>query len=320
MTVHNRQRFVRHAIESILDQTYENFQFIIVDDGSTDRSGRILDDFARRDPRIKVIHQPNRGIPKAANAGLAHCRGEYVARFDSDDVSFPHRLATQVEFLDREKAVCVGSAAELIDVKGRVLTTIHPPSEDGDIQRLQLVGHVSLLQPSVMMRREAVQQVGGYDEMFPAAEDLDLWLRLGEIGSLANLPQPLIQYRMHAGGISETRRADQQRLMKLACQRAWRRRGITGEFHATESWRAMPGRHSHHAFMLRYGWWAFNSGHRRTAAIYGCKAISQWPFDREGWQLLACAIIKSPPQAPAPSPDVTGTDQTASQPRASGVS
>jgi hypothetical protein len=143
-----------------------------------------------------------------------------------------------------------------------------------------------------MMRAEAVNFVGGYKEEFIVAQDLDLWLRLGEVGQLACVPEVLLRYRQHEDSVSERKQALQVQNMKLACERACVRRGITREFLGENGWRPGSGRKSKHAYALRYGWWAFNSGQRKTAMIYGMKAIGAMPWKSEGWRLLVCAGVK----------------------------
>jgi hypothetical protein len=147
-----------------------------------------------------------------------------------------------------------------------------------------------------MMRREAVTRVGGYDPYFKTTQDLDLWLRLGEVGRLGNVPEVVLKFRQHGGSISETKREEQRRFGREACERAWKRRGITGgTFEADEPWRPGRDRRSRHQFALRYGWWGFNSGARNTALAYGLKAVGLAPWDVSGWKLLAAAAIKPMP-------------------------
>src|SRR5688572_12730012 len=119
MTVYNTAPYLREAVESILGQTFTDFEFIIIDDGSTDASPQILSDYAERDARIRLVSRPNTGIVKAANEGIGLSRGKYLARMDSDDVALPHRFATQVKYLDEHPdCVLVGSAAMFIDPYG----------------------------------------------------------------------------------------------------------------------------------------------------------------------------------------------------------
>jgi glycosyltransferase involved in cell wall biosynthesis len=298
MPVYNAEKYVAEAVESILNQTFSDFEFLIVNDGSSDGSLAILKRYAEKDRRIRLISRPNTGLVVALNEMLSKSKGEFLARMDADDIALPDRFARQVEFLQRESdVVCVGGARELIDEEGRTLTYIEDPEHNDRIQELLLAGHSCICHPSAMIRRSALLKVGGYDESMHPAEDLDLWLRLGEVGKLANLKDKVVKYRLHQNSASEQNQTLQRNNAQRACERAWQRRGIEGRYENTESWRPGADRTSRHHFMLRYGWWAFNSGQRQTAIVYGTRAIAALPFAVEGWKLLACGLIKPLPKS-----------------------
>ncbi len=299
MSVYNSENYLVQTIESVLNQTFQDFEFIIIDDGSQDSSFDTLKSFAAKDNRINVTSRENRGIPRTRNEMLNKAQGEFIAVMDSDDIALPDRLALQVAFLQQNpEVVCVSGAFEIIDDRGRFLTRLELPEHDDEIQRLALAGHCSIWHPCAMFRREAALKVGGYEESMPSSHDLDLWLKLGEVGKLANLKTPLLKYRLHMNSISERLGLAQRDEGREACERAWKRRGIEGKFEAEEPWRPLDTRQSRFQFMLQYGWWAFNSGQRQTAIIYGTRAILALPFRVEGWKLLACAAVKPmPPQA-----------------------
>ncbi|UZQ55727.1 glycosyltransferase [Trichothermofontia sichuanensis B231] len=307
MSVFNAEHFVAKAIESILAQTFTNFEFLIADDGSQDHSFEIIKLYAAKDPRIKLFRQENQGLSKTLNFLLEQSQGIYIARMDADDISLPDRFQQQVNFLDQRPAVvCVGSAFEVIDDRDRYLTWLKLPIDDQAIQATALAGHGSICHPAAMIRRSALVKIGGYDTTLAQAEDIDLWLRLGEIGQLANLPQPLLRYRLHTQSVSGQCREQQRQSSRIACERAWQRRGIEGHFEASDPWRPGPDRASQHHFMLQYGWWAFNSRQRRTAIIYGLKAIQKLPWAIAGWKLLVVALIKPlPPVQQGPDPDAS---------------
>lgn len=293
MPVYNADRFVAAAVESVLAQTYTDYEFIIIDDGSTDGSTAILREFASRERRIRLVSRPNTGYVVALNDGLALAHGEYVARMDADDICLPGRFDAQVRALRMNgRLALVGGSVIMIDQDGRYLTRLDPPGDDRAIQEVALKGHTPICHPTAMMRRDLVEQVGGYDPGMILAEDLDLYLKLGELGELANVPEVVLKYRQHAGSVSETAGTRQMDVQRRACQAAWKRRGITGTFERSEHWRPLPGRESQYRFALRYGWWAFNSGERRTALLYGARAIRQRPLGAEGWRLIACAAVK----------------------------
>ena len=296
MPVYNVEQYITKAVESILAQTFMDFEFIIIDDGSTDSSLKILETYAAKDERIHLTSRKNKGIPRTRNEMLALTSGEFIAVMDADDVALPERFALQVKFLrSHPDYVCVGGAHEVIDEKGRLLTRLELPQNNDEIQQLMLAGHGSICHPCAMIRRASLMEVGGYDEALLTAHDLDLWLKLGEVGALANLKDTVLKYRLHMNSISEKNGALQRQEARAACERAWQRRGIEGCFEATEQWRPGPDRSSRHKFMLQYGWWAFSSGQRQTAITYGTRAIAALPFAAEGWKLLVCAAIKPLP-------------------------
>lgn len=292
MPVYNAQRYVAEAIESILEQTFTDFEFLIVDDGSTDRSLKILQRYAARDTRIRLISRPNTGCVRALNEMLALAQGELIARMDADDIAMPDRLIQQVEFLRQNpEIVCVGGAQDWIDESGRLLLH-HPEAEqDTEIQHLALIGHTPINHPSALMRRLTVLQVGGYDESMYPAEDLDLWLKLGELGKLANLKNTVIKYRQHNQSISERLQVEQTQKKRNACYQAWERRGIQGYFQESAPWRPVD-QISRHQFITMYGWRFFQTGRRVDALIYSLKAIRTLPWKLEGWKLFVCSIIK----------------------------
>lgn len=297
MPVYNAEKYVAQAIESILAQTVREFEFLILDDGSTDLSLNILQSYAAKDARIHLTSGSNQGVSRARNQMLAKAQGEFIAVMDADDVAYPKRFALQVAFLRQNpNIVCVGGCHDIIDERGRLLTYLSLPLTDEEIQQAALVGHGSICHPCAMIRRDAMLQVGGYDEQFVSAHDLDLWLKLGELGKLANLKDAVLQYRLHSRSVSGRDQMLQRREAQQICEQAWNRRGIQATFEATLPWRPTEDPMSQHQFMLQYGWWAFNSRQRWTAMIYGLRAIQAVPLKLEGWKLLVCALIKSPKQ------------------------
>lgn len=205
MTVFNAAPFVGAAVESILGQSFTDFEFLIVDDASVDSSRRIVRSYT--DPRVRLLHnEVNLGIVPSANRGLAEARGEFIARMDADDISRPDRLAWQVAYLDAHPQVAVcGSAAEVIDAAGKVVGLDRPPTSPAGIRRA-LFRRNPIINTSVLMRREALRTVGLYDARFLHNEDYDLWLRLGSRFDLANLPDLLVQRRIHGGNVTIVRK------------------------------------------------------------------------------------------------------------------
>lgn len=294
MPVHNAAPYLAAAIESILRQTYTDFEFLIIDDGSTDGSPAILQ-AATRDQRVRVIRRENRGLVATLNEGLTLARAPLIARMDADDVARPARLAQQVGALAaRPEVLCLGGAFELIDGAGRRIAQRFPPTEDAEIQEYNLRGHNAIAHPTALYRRAAVQAVGGYRERFKCAEDLDLWLRLGETGVLANLRDVVLSYRLHGASVSQNGRELQRERMAAACREACARRGVQRPFEMRD-WRPGPTRDAQFDFTMDYGWSAYMLGERRTAAIYGAKAARTYPWRAAPWKLVLTALLKPHP-------------------------
>jgi len=199
LPVYNGAAYLTLAVESILNQSFGDFELIAIEGGSRDSSPEILAGLADRDARIRVAKQAGPGLVGALNQGIALSRGEFLARMDADDVAHPERFAVQLDFLRCHPDIAVvGAAMTLIDAAGRRLRDIDYPVQPADVARALESGS-ALAHPAVMMRRGAVQEVGGYREILDHAEDYDLWLRMSERGLLANLPDRLLSYRQHAG-------------------------------------------------------------------------------------------------------------------------
>lgn len=211
MSVYNGARYLREAVDSILDQSFGDFEFIIVDDGSSDGTPAILDSYA--DPRIVRLHnETNIGLTRSLNKGLAAARGEYVARQDADDISLPERLAKQVAYLDIERKITlVGTAHIEIDAEGKTLRTMVPLLKPAEIKD-HLLYQSCFCHGSVMMRLMAATSVGGYRESLSVTQDRDLWIRLADIYELANLPEPLYLLRITRSSISSRRRRLQREI------------------------------------------------------------------------------------------------------------
>jgi glycosyltransferase involved in cell wall biosynthesis len=304
MPVYNAEPYLAEAVESILGQTFADFELLIVNDGSTDRSVAILERYAARDGRIRLTSRPNTGYAAALNELLHLADAEFVARMDADDVALPQRLARQVDFLrTHPEVVCVGTAVRLIDAAGRFLGDAHPGMDHEEIQRRALAGDCPLNHPSTMMRRAAVQAVGGYHLEFQPAEDLDLWLRLAEVGQLTNLPEVLMKYRQHARSFSEQHQRLQLERSAAAVVEACRRRGIPPRDVVVSPWRPVD-RRSRMQTYIGYGRRGFERSDYRMALHYGLQALAQVPWDPSGWRLLARilrrlltrALLKRPPQ------------------------
>lgn len=217
MSVYNGARYLRVAIDSVLNQTFEDFEFVIVDDGSTDDSIEILSTY--KDPRIRLIsNEENIGLTHSLNIGLEIVQGEYVARMDPDDICVPERFERQVGFLDSHPEIGVlGSQMTVIDETGTPLRPFEVPTSHSMIVWTlffkRAFGH-----PSVMLRKKIVDNVGGYDESYQYAQDYGLWIRLLGKTQFSNLPEALVLYCTHPGTISNHHTEMQQSLAQRARQ------------------------------------------------------------------------------------------------------
>lgn len=229
MPVFNASAFVDQAVRSIRAQTLADFRLFLLDDGSTDGSLEILAHHAADDPRITLIARPNAGLVASLNEMIEAADAPLLARMDADDIALPDRFRRQTEFLDHHPgAVCIGGAIELMSRSGSTLVFPPPFLGNETIQAEALAGRTPICHPAVMMRADALAAIGGYDpDAFPA-EDLDLFLRLGEVGTLDNVPEVILRYRVHDSSVS-VRLSEAQRLkMGRACEAAWARRGLRG--------------------------------------------------------------------------------------------
>lgn len=204
LPVWNAGDFLAAAVESIRAQTLADWELLAIDDGSTDGSRQVLDDFARRDRRIVVTSRPNRGLAATLQEGLERARSGIVALMNADDVSHPDRLARQLAFLERHPTVAaLGTQTRLlVDGRATAIESRLPLTPDACRRFLPLAP--PLAHPTVMLRRDAVLAVGGYRPQ-SYVEDYDLWLRLADRVDLANLPTALLDYRLHDGQFSSAR-------------------------------------------------------------------------------------------------------------------
>jgi glycosyltransferase involved in cell wall biosynthesis len=209
MSVYNGERYLRQAIASILRQTWTDYEFLIVNDGSTDNSREIIISFD--DPRIRLVdNSTNIGLTKSLNRGLELARGEFVARQDADDVSHPTRFEHQVSFLNAHpEVILVGAQARRINQYGHVISSAKfpMPLTSASIKwYLMMFGASAFIHTSVMFRREVVwDQFRGYDERFARAQDLELWSRVAQKYEVRNLSQVLVDYRSHPESVTDSK-------------------------------------------------------------------------------------------------------------------
>ena len=196
LSAYNEERNIRRSVASILEQTFTDFELILLDDGSTDNTWEIIQEFD--DPRIREENLGRVGRNKALNRGLNLARGEYIAIMDADDESLPERLNRQVAFLDLNPMISIlGTCYFKNDaMRSERFVRCHP--QDDRVIRRAMALYIPLCHGTVMFRRAVVQKIGGYDESIPDAEDLELWLRAAPYFKFANLgPPPVYIYNFH---------------------------------------------------------------------------------------------------------------------------
>jgi len=203
LPVYNGGKYLKESIDSILNQTFNNYELIIVNDGSTDESLDII--ISYKDERIKLINQKNTGLSKALNNGIKLAIGKYIARMDHDDISYPERLKKQFEFMENHSEyVAIGTWANYISKDGEFLFTWKPPCKSEDLKK-GLPNICPFVHSSVMMRTDALKIVGGYKDVgrYFYQEDLLLWIDLAKKGELYNIPEALVKYRVTPSSIQQ---------------------------------------------------------------------------------------------------------------------
>ena len=225
MPIHDAEAFVAEAVESILDQTFRDFEFLVIDDGSSDRSVEIVE--AYDDARIRLVRNDRQiELVRTLNRGMDLARGRYVARMDADDISLPERLERQVDFLEANPDVgaCGTWVALMGDREGEIWR--HPESATGILCRLLF--HAALAHPTVCMRREMFDRHAlRFDETYPHAEDYELWGRASEFFPLANVGSVLLRYRTHGGSVTQRHCDVQEATVKRIHRERLARLGLT---------------------------------------------------------------------------------------------
>lgn len=221
MPVYNTEAYLKEAIDSILGQTYTNFELIAINDGSKDGSGAILDHYAGIDKRMNVVHQENAGLVATLNRGISMAKGEFIARMDADDVSFPRRFELQVEALDKHAdAVLVAGGFEIIDEESEFMYREVIAARDRDIKRSMLLRN-PIAHGSVMFRKSACDTVGGYSNACGPTEDFELWSRLSLVGTFIGLEQTIFRWRVNRKGITSNNNKLQLEIMKRHVAALW---------------------------------------------------------------------------------------------------
>ena len=289
LPAYNAERYIESAVQSILTQTFADFELIVIDDGSTDQTRAILEKLAARDARVHLISRANTGYVIALNEGLEKARGEYIARMDADDLCLPARFEKQLAYLrDNPDCVLVGTNVAQMDQEGAVIGPMPDIAFGHDaINHALLRRGWPIVHPSIMMRTAAVKKLGGYLTEFCPNEDHDLFLKLGEIGRLENLPEILVQYRKHDASESAKKTEITQTLVTKIIIDACRRRQIPVPVEAQAQNRPPAAKAD---IQRNWAWTAMKNRNIATARKYALATLLHRPFSSESWRLGFCAI------------------------------
>jgi glycosyltransferase involved in cell wall biosynthesis len=200
LAVHNGEKTIRRALRSVAEQTYRDFETILVDNNCVDNTLKIAEEFSKT-ANIRVVECKIPGHPAALNTGIHNCNSDYIARQDDDDYWYPDKLEKQVAFLDSNPEVGIlGTRIRLVDLEGKEVAlgtygrpVIYPP-DDQHIKNFLVMGQNAFCHSSIIMRKEVPLRAGGYSEHFPLAQDMHLWLKALPYFRFANLPEVLVDY------------------------------------------------------------------------------------------------------------------------------
>lgn len=215
LSTYNEEKYIAESIQSVLDQTYPYFEFIIVNDGSTDGTLDIIRSFD--DQRIVIIDKQNTGLPDSLNKGIERAKYDWIARMDGDDICLPERFEKQVELIKAGYDV-IGGQFKTIDENGDFMSSgeSHNPLSPWKSKFYAHLGWTPLIHPSAVINKKKLLAIGCYDTNFKAAQDIDLWLRLSHYCRIANVPNVVLHYRKHKNTITSNRKELQTRLSFLA--------------------------------------------------------------------------------------------------------
>lgn len=298
MPVYNAGPHIREAIESILAQTHADFELLIIDDGSKDDSAATISSYT--DARIRFVrNEQNLGLIATLNKGLAEANGELIARMDQDDIALPERLALQLAAFRREPdLIALGTSLTLMNVRGKTVGELPVLTGHEQIKRALAVTN-PFAHPSMMFKRAAALEVGGYHKEAYATEDYDLWTRLSDLGPVANLKERLLRYRLNPKGMSISLRTAQRENAAAIAEREWAKYGQAGPA-PTKDWDSIwPSRRGlDGAARLNYAnlHLLFAKGYRKRGAWFVCwahamTAVAWAPFNRSAYFALLMFVM-----------------------------
>jgi glycosyltransferase involved in cell wall biosynthesis len=265
MATYNSAHWLARSIPSVLGQTFRDFELIVVDDGSTDNTQKLLASIP--DARLRSIRKDHSGIGETVNVGLEVARFVAVARMDADDVCLPHRFERQIAFLNTHpNVVAVGSATILIDDRDRVIREVHFPTDPAAIARRIQKGAIPFPNSSMMFRRDAVAAIGNYNGAFSPAEDVEMWLRLLRVGDFACIDEPLMMLRVHGGSTTASRRGPDVRAFSMSALALHRIHHDPGRVAAISQQQSFAARISTVDQLLN-SWYRFRDWRERTGQL-----------------------------------------------------
>lgn len=286
--VFNNEKYLKRAVDSILCQTYSDFELIIIDDGSSDSSFQILSMYS--DARLKIYSRANRGMVATRNELIALSSGDLVAIMDADDISHPRRIAAQVEFLEANPDVgAVGTRGRFIDPDGDDLADFNDCLTHDQITQALMATALGIINPSSMIRRAVLADVGSYRSEFTYSDDLDMWLRIGEKYELRNIDEVLLSYRVHEQNASHLKSREQSQAAWRAVAEACIRRGIATPKNIFSETTVETSAEK----KIKWAWWAYNAGNLRAAFKHTVAVTRRNPFDLKNWKLLVAILTKS---------------------------
>jgi glycosyltransferase involved in cell wall biosynthesis len=289
MPARNGSKYLASAIDSVLAQTFTDFELLLVDDGSTDQTPAIAADYAKRDSRITVLQGSSGGLSMALNLALGIAKAPLLARMDCDDLCLPGRFAIQKQYMDAHPdCVLLGCKCTLIDPEDR------PICDKADIVESHEAIDKSLLElgwplvhPALMLRTDHVRQIGGWNEKYHTVEDHDLFLKLGEVGRMHNLQETLFLYRQHFKSTVYTTMSKQRKNIVEIVTAAYERRGLPVPAHVADK---PPTYLTSTQHRRKWVWWALRDGHPDTARHHAWHVLKATPLSKESWSAMFCSL------------------------------
>jgi glycosyltransferase involved in cell wall biosynthesis len=285
MAAYNAEALIQESIESILSQTFDDFEFILIDDGSTDTTPDIMKSY--KDKRIRMVSQENMGLARSLNKGLRMAKGRYIARLDADDIALPHRLERQYGFMESHpECVASGTSAMIMDINGKYLYTAEVPLAWHEIQAY-LPYESPFFHSSVIFQTDPAVACGGYyEKIIHHFEDLVLWNNLTKYGELRNLPEPLIKYRLVPFAITNnSNRIKMNEIVKQVLQGGDISKEDLELFQSLSTKQGNQSKFSN--YHLNVGWIYLLRANNRLAAVKNfILSIVHYPLNYRAWFFL----------------------------------